>query len=168
MAKRACAIALLAVAALMVSGCSPRETTDDFNLPSRSQAVASPTSAPDETASLTPAGDHSTSTPDGNAPHETAEPISLAGIEAAVTADLASALGVSVERIQVTEAVEQTWPDQGLGCTDRKGVLEAAPVSGYRIILAYGGETYRYHADQAGNYVRCLESGKPLGPIIKK
>lgn len=94
--------------------------------------------------------------------------ISLIETETLVKADLAVALNVPVDRLQVTEVFTETWPDRELGCSATKGLFQAVPVPGYRIALSYGDEAFRYHTDRQGNFVRCLESGKPLGPIIKR
>jgi len=83
-------------------------------------------------------------------------------------ADLAKAFGVPPDQIRIVEIVAQMWGDQGLGCDARKGVFQAVPVPGYRILLSYGNELYRYHTDQHGHFVRCVGPVKPLGPIIDK
>jgi hypothetical protein len=85
-----------------------------------------------------------------------------------VKSDLASALGAPPDQIRIVEVITQSWGDQSLGCDARTGVFQAVPVPGYRILLSYGNELYRYHTDQHGHFVRCVEPGKPLGPIIDK
>ncbi len=96
----------------------------------------------------------------------TEEIVSLAETEALVKADLAAALSVPVEQIQVVEVITRTWTDPGLGCGSQKGLVQAVPVPGYQIALAYGDEIFRYHTDRQAHFVRCLGPGKPLGPIM--
>ena len=91
----------------------------------------------------------------------------LATIEQTVKADLAALLNVSVDQISMVEAVERTWPDRGLGCNTRRGMYEPTPVPGYLVKLTHAGQTFEYHTDQHGNFVRCREPGKRLGPIMR-
>ncbi len=89
----------------------------------------------------------------------------VALIERLVIEDLAATLGTTVTEIRHIATEARTWPDAGLGCQTRKGVYEPAPIGGYLVQLAHGMRTFEYHTDQAGHFLRCLEPGKPLGPI---
>jgi hypothetical protein len=92
--------------------------------------------------------------------------VSLAETEMRVRNDLALALNVPAAEIAVSEIVTRAWVDDTLECGAQKGVFQAVPVPGFQIALKYGDETYRYHADRQGRFVRCVEPGKPLGPIM--
>jgi len=137
--------------ALSVTGCG---ASDSAPQPTRTLPVAEATRPPAQASSEPPEA-------------EVEESVPLAEIEERVKADLAVALGAPVERIALVEVITQTWPDQGLGCGAPGDVIQAVPTPGYRIALAYGGETYPYHADRQGRFVRCVAPGKPLGPILK-
>jgi hypothetical protein len=103
-------------------------------------------------------------TPEAEGPEAT---LALAEMEQRVKADLAAVLGASIDQIVVLEAADQVWADQGLGCNARKGMFEAVSVPGYRIVLAHEADTFEYHTDRQGRFVRCPEPGKPLDPISK-
>jgi hypothetical protein len=51
------------------------------------------------------------------------------------------------------EAVE--WPDTSLGCPKPGEFYAQVITPGYLIVLAVDGEEIEYHADEAGNAVRC-------------
>jgi hypothetical protein len=82
-------------------------------------------------------------------------------------ADAAERAKVPEADVRVVESEERTWPDEGLGCSARKGLAEPSPVPGYRIVVAAGGTRFTYHADTAGRLARCDAPKKPLGPISK-
>jgi cytoskeletal protein RodZ len=88
-------------------------------------------------------------------------------IERAVVNDLAKYLNVTAKQITVTETDERTWPDQGLGCNIRQGVFEPAPTPGYLIRLKHNDQAFRYHTDRQGSFLRCMDLGKPMGPITR-
>jgi len=112
--------------------------------------------------------DMSLETPSNPEPAATGAPMSLAETERLLKAELATKLGVPVEQIETRETEARTWLDQALGCGDRRTVVESLPVAGYLIVLAHENQTFEYHADQAGNFKLCLDTGdvgKPLDPI---
>lgn len=88
-------------------------------------------------------------------------------IQRAVINDLAKYFNVTVEQIKLIETSERTWLDPGLGCNIRQGVFEPAPTPGFLITLQHNNETYAYHTDTQGRFVRCVDAGKPLGPITR-
>ncbi len=90
-----------------------------------------------------------------------------AAIEQAVKADLAKYLQVAAAQITVIETAEHTWPDQGLGCTTSPGVFEPVSTPGYLVRLKHDNETHAYHTDLHGRFLRCVDMGKPLGPITR-
>jgi hypothetical protein len=144
-------VALSIGLALSVAGCG---ASDNAPQPTPTLPIAEETRTPARASSAPPKA-------------EVEEVISLVGIEDRVKADLAAALGVPVERIALAEVITQPWPDQGLGCGTPGDVIQAVPAPGYQIALEYGDETYRYHADRQGRFVRCVAPDKPLGPILK-
>ncbi len=160
MAIRLIIVALWIGVALATGGC--RGNGGEQGAPAASVEGTPPGAKPVAEETRTPA-QASSAPPEA----EVEEAISLVEIEDRVKADLAAALGVPVERIALAEVITQTWPDQGLGCGAPGDVIQAVPAPGYQIALAYGDETYRYHADRQGRFVRCVAPGKPLGPILK-
>ena len=93
------------------------------------------------------------------------KPMSQQEIEARVRIDAARRLQVTVEEIQIAETVERTWPDRGLGCNARRGVLEPAPTPGFRILVQAGAQRLTYHTDRFGRVLRCAAPNKPLDRI---
>lgn len=85
--------------------------------------------------------------------------------EAQVKADLCRRKDAAPDAISVVEVAERTWPDERLGCGDRRTVADAVAVAGYRIVLSLDDRRYVYHADRVGRFVSCDRPPKPLGPI---
>ena len=90
---------------------------------------------------------------------------SRARAAARATADLARRQDVAPDAIRVVEVVERTWPDERLGCSGRRMVLDPEPVPGFRLLLAHGERHYVYHADRGGRIVPCDRPGKPIDRI---
>ena len=92
-------------------------------------------------------------------------PLSREEIEARVRIDAAGRLRVTLDEIKIAETAERTWPDRGLGCNARRGVLEPAPTPGFRILVQAGTRRLTYHTDRFGRMLRCAVPPKPLDPI---
>jgi hypothetical protein len=88
-------------------------------------------------------------------------------IERLVTEDLAAQINVTADQIQVSEVAARTWPDQQLGCGPPRSIFEPQPTPGYLIILTKADQTFRYHTDQQGRFVRCEDPGKLIDPIVR-
>lgn len=97
------------------------------------------------------------------------EPAALNGFRARAAAraraDLARRQDVAPDAIRVVEVVERTWPDERLGCSGRRMVLDPTPVPGFRLLLAHGERHYVYHADRDGRIVPCDRPAKPIDRI---
>ena len=93
------------------------------------------------------------------------KPMSQQEMEARVRIDAARRLQVTVDEIQIAETVERTWPDRGLGCNARRGVLEPAPTPGFRILVQAGTQRLTYHTDRFGRVLHCTTPTKPLDRI---
>jgi hypothetical protein len=97
------------------------------------------------------------------------EPADLNGLraraEARSRADLARRKDVAQDAIRVVQVVERLWPDERLGCSGRRMVLDPVPVPGFRLLLAHGERHYVYHADRGGRFVPCDLSAKPIDRI---
>lgn len=85
--------------------------------------------------------------------------------EARVKADAAHRFRVELDRIRVIEAADRTWPDAGLGCASRRGVLGSWPAPGFRFVVAAGRRQLTYHTDRHGRLLRCAAPRKPLDRI---
>ena len=92
-------------------------------------------------------------------------PLSQEDLELRVRTDAARRLLVTLSEVQVAEAAARTWPDRGLGCNARRGVLEPAPTPGFRIVVKSGTRRLTYHTDRFGRLLRCSTPVKPLDPI---
>jgi hypothetical protein len=93
------------------------------------------------------------------------KPKSQEEMEKLVRADAARRMKVSVDEVRIAETTERTWPDRGLGCNARRGVLEPMPTPGYRIVVHAGTRRLIYHTDRFGRMLRCAPPVKPLDPI---
>lgn len=134
-----------------------------------SEAGAASNEPAQPSAQNTPAGSASkpTAAPTNTPATATGGPASLdiATIEGLVRADLARFLAVAPETITLVSSEARTWPDASLGCGLRQGVREPQRTSGYLVVLGHAGQTYRYHTDQRGAFVRCNLPVKPIDPI---
>jgi hypothetical protein len=81
-------------------------------------------------------------------------------------ADLAKRQNVRSESIKVAESAEHTWPDELLGCWNRR-MREPKPVQGYLIVLDISGTRHIYHTDRHGRMARCVTPKKGLSPIMR-
>lgn len=86
-------------------------------------------------------------------------------MEVRVRTDAARRLRVTFEEVRVAETAERTWPDRGLGCNARRGVLEPTPTPGFRILVQAGATRLTYHTDRFGRVLRCAVPTKPLDLI---
>jgi hypothetical protein len=91
--------------------------------------------------------------------------LSLAETEERVKADVAQRAKLEPEALRVVESADKTWPDAGLGCMARRGVLGRSPVSGYRVVVAAGERRFTYHTDRHGKLQPCDKPAKPLDRI---
>jgi hypothetical protein len=85
--------------------------------------------------------------------------------ELRVKAETARRLGVRADDVRVVESEARTWPDAGLGCNARRGVLEPMPVRGFRITAEANGRRVVYHTDRYGRLLRCSTPAKPIDRI---
>ena len=99
-------------------------------------------------------------------PMQERKALSRAEMEVLVKENLAARLKVAVDQIDVVDAAERTWPDDGLGCSARKGFSEPIPVPGFAFTLAHSSARYVYHTDRSGQFRRCPPR-KPVGPISR-
>jgi hypothetical protein len=86
-------------------------------------------------------------------------------VEVRVRMDAARRLRMTFEEVRVAETAERTWPDRGLGCNARRGVLAPAPTPGFRILVQAGTRRLTYHTDRFGRLLHCTAPAKPLDPI---
>lgn len=92
-------------------------------------------------------------------------PLSQEEMEVRVRMDAARRLRVTFDEVRVAETAQRTWPDRGLGCNARRGVLEPTPTPGFRILVQAGTSRLTYHTDRFGRMLRCAAPTKPLDPI---
>src|SRR5688572_33316118 len=85
--------------------------------------------------------------------------------ELRVKADVSRRLDVPAQDVRVVESAGRTWPDAGLGCNARRGVLPESRTPGFRIIVEAGTRRLTYHTDKRGRLLRCATPAKPLDPI---
>ncbi len=62
--------------------------------------------------------------------------------------DLAKALKVDQDKINLKSVTDTQWPDASLGLKKGGGSFAMVMLDGYIIDLESGGRLYRYHADE--------------------
>ena len=82
-----------------------------------------------------------------------------------VKADVSRRLGVPAQDVRIVESAERTWPDAGLGCHARRGVLPESRTPGFRIVAETGARRLIYHTDRRGRLLHCAKPAKPLDPV---
>ena len=71
---------------------------------------------------------------------------------------LISKLGVNSNEIQVVSSERVNWPSTALGCPEPGTAYATVIVNGWKFVLAHGGQTYVFHANETGsNVVECTE-----------
>lgn len=108
--------------------------------------------------SQTPAPQDGATAGDNVTPEGAVQGVTVNEAAAAARADLATKLGVSLDRIVVTKVESKTWSD---GCLGLGGAAESclqALVEGYQVELEVGGAPYVYRTDATGLALR-LEAG---------
>ena len=80
---------------------------------------------------------------------------------AAMRQDLATDLSIPAEQIQLAQLEEATWIEKPLSCEGRLFPRADEAYEGFRYWLLAGSQTYLYHADTAGNILRCGQ-GEPV------
>ena len=99
--------------------------------------------------------------PDGDSESGPVVEASDSDVEALVAqakADLAAALSVAIETIDLVKFREVVWPDSSLGCPQPGLLYTQALAPGYRIGLRAGGRPYEYHGARGGKPFRCSKS----------
>lgn len=105
-----------------------------------------------------PQGDSTTMTPSGPTP-------AVPGLENLIEkakANLAQRLSISVNEINLMEAIPVTWPDASLGCPQEGMMYAQVLTPGYLILLERGGATFEYHASSGNTIVACENPSPPV------
>jgi hypothetical protein len=94
-------------------------------------------------------------------PYEATAPAALMD---AMRADAAARAAVDVSTVRVVGVAAVTWRDGSLGCPRPGMAYPQALVPGWRVWLAAGAQTLRYHAGQRGQWTWCPDdrSQEPL------
>lgn len=77
-----------------------------------------------------------------------------------IITDLGKRVGVSLEKISVTQAQGIIWNNGSLGCPQPGEMYTQALVNGYWMILEIEGQKYDYRASETGYFFLC-EGGLP-------
>jgi hypothetical protein len=160
MISRACSLAAVFAAVLIISGCgddsSVSQTPSAESSASQSTAPTVNTASP---ANDTVAAPTSTSTPLAAspltvvavteettvAPSASIDPALQPLVDQAV-ADLASRLKIDASKIETMSAQSISWPDGSLGCPRPGMAYTQVMVDGTLIQLSANGTTYSYHS----------------------
>lgn len=66
---------------------------------------------------------------------------------------VAQQLDLPIRRIALVDVIAYTWPDTSLGCPVPDVDYNDAEISGYRIVLEAGDQTYEYHTDSVSLFL---------------
>ncbi len=69
--------------------------------------------------------------------------------------DLARRMNIDKEKIVVAEIESVDWSDASLGCPEPGKMYAQVITPGYRILLSYEKEKYKYHSDKENRVVFC-------------
>lgn len=72
----------------------------------------------------------------------------------AVRQNLATQIGISPDKIEVSKATQQTWPNTCLGIPKSDELCGQMLVEGWRIVLSNGSDTWIYRTDSKGKLLR--------------
>ena len=101
----------------------------------------------------------STDKPQEIAPQESREPTSETAplpeaVSQAVKEEIARSYSLAVAKLQVNQSEAQTWYDGCLGLASSEEFCTQALVSGYRVIVTDGSQTWIYRTDNKGAIIR--------------
>ena len=91
---------------------------------------------------------------------------SLRAVVDAALVDAARRSGLAVAALKVVSADRVTWADGSLGCPEPGLLYTQALVSGYRVRIQAGGQTWDYHAGVRGA-PRWCPPGRSLPPAAQ-
>ena len=69
--------------------------------------------------------------------------------------DLARRKGTDKDEIAVVGIEQVEWQDASLGCPEPGKMYAQVITPGYRILLSYEKEKYKYHSDKENRVVYC-------------
>ncbi|MGB3510183.1 MAG: hypothetical protein WBA93_13285 [Microcoleaceae cyanobacterium] len=72
----------------------------------------------------------------------------------AVRQNLAAQIGISPDKIEVSKASQETWPNTCLGLPKSDELCGQMLVEGWRIVLSNGSDTWIYRTDSKGQLLR--------------
>ena len=89
-------------------------------------------------------------------------------MEVRVRIDAARTMQIDFEDVRLLQVTAQTWPDERLGCSSKKGDGEVKPdpTPGFRILVRAKTNRVTYHTDRTGRVVRCTAPMKNSKPTL--
>ena len=89
-------------------------------------------------------------------------------MEVRVRIDAARKHRVAFENVRVLQVAAQTWPDERLGCSTRKGAVDPKPIPGFRIVARAKATRLTYHTDRTGRVLRCAVPASKSKRSVRK
>lgn len=86
------------------------------------------------------------------------------GLEA-LRSNAASLAGVAADSVRIVSSERVTWSDGSLGCPKGDEMYTQMLVSGYRVVLSAGGETFDYRLADSGFFRRCASPASSVAPL---
>lgn len=77
-----------------------------------------------------------------------------AEIDKAIRSQLSETTGIAPEELKVIEASKQTWPDGCLGLAQPDELCTQMLITGWRVVMSDGRQTWVYRTDNQGNTIR--------------
>jgi len=75
-------------------------------------------------------------------------------IDQAIRSQLSETTGINPEELKVIEANKQTWSDGCLGLAQPDEFCSQMLVTGWRVVMSDGSQTWVYRTDNQGNTIR--------------
>lgn len=160
--RPALTVTALAAAVALLAGCGQEDATNGGGAGSGGGTTVEPTTPDPTTPDPTTPGPAPTDPvpPSQGTAAPTAVPQSVVDESIAL---LAEQLGVAVDQIEVTNAMEIEWRDGSIGCAEKGTAYTQALVQGVLVELTVDGTTYAFHQGQDQAPFYCAAPTEPLG-----
>ena len=136
---------------MVISGCQTTSFATEMPLNTTPSQTAEPVTATQGAAPMSP----SLPTP---------ADAGLQNLIERIKEDLATRLAISVEAIEIAEAVAVEWSDSSLDCPQPGMSYLPVITPGYRILLRANDQAYEYHSNRDSYFVFCENRIPPIIP----
>lgn len=79
--------------------------------------------------------------------------------------NVANLAGVAADTVSIVSSERVTWSDGSLGCPKGDEMYTQMLVSGYRVVLGAGGQTFDYRLADSGFFRLCASPASSVAPL---